>query len=85
MYGDTTESALDLYKLAKSYRAPMDDKLQALQTLSDMQSKDAREYLFKLANDGYVLEDIRHKALDLAIQMGKYLDGKMDLPMPKKS
>lgn len=62
----------------------MEDKIRALQTLHDMQTKDARDYLFKLANDGYVLEDIRHKALELAIQMGKYLDGKMDLPMPKK-
>lgn len=84
MYSDTMESALELYKLAKRYRVPMDDKLHALQTLSDMQSKEAKEYLFKLANDGYVLEDIRHKALELAIQMGKYLDGKMDLPMLKK-
>jgi DNA-directed RNA polymerase specialized sigma24 family protein len=61
----------------------MEEKMQALQTLYDMQTKDAREYLFKLANDGYVQEDIRHKALELAIRMGKYLDGKSDLPMPK--
>lgn len=78
------ECASDLYKTAKRYRATAEEKEAALQGLFTMNTKEAREYLFKLANDGYVQEEVRQEALTLAIAMGKYLDGERDLPVEKR-
>ncbi|MHC1608935.1 MAG: hypothetical protein ACXQS3_01770 [Candidatus Methanofastidiosia archaeon] len=56
----------DLYKKVKDPYQEDEDRLSAVDELGKMNTKDAKEYVYKLANDGYLKETFRLRAYDYA-------------------
>jgi len=55
----------DYYMMAKDNTLDDKTRIDAVNSLGEMNTKKAKEWLFTLANDGYVKFDIRQCALDL--------------------
>ncbi len=69
--GEIISKESDLYKKIKDPYQEDEDRLSAVDELGKMNTKNAKEYLYKLANDGYLRETFRLRAYDHVAEQPK--------------